>query len=447
MIRKTFYLLFCFAILGCSFTDDKVERLETKDIHTKDGFSFSKEQGLKYVEIAKAFTEANSKSILGEHYKDVKLSGLFAFCYCSFKIEDKEYLTVYLHEKSSNSRNLDDVLKKGYTNLVFEIDSKEDNLYVPGLIKMYPTQDYIEAKMKEMNIGSDDELDLRNLVDTRDFRGTQVCFSPTETRLLRSEDLKINNGSGMIGNVWLPEIYILPKKYGPYLPPDGSNPHPDRPVWGGGGGTIGGGGIGGGTTGGLPPGGGDCGGGGGTGGPESFWRYKVESKEEKEKRIKDPKRILADSDVSKAIQKQWDESLKLPKGQIQERGFCIYYSASEEKYYTGQVQVGPIVTDPFVRADVNMTYYTAPPASLGFPIDVELVAGFHTHPEVLPNDKNFARLVGLTKEDKQVGIDLKITMITKDFIGRYIEDLGGYGIFHNESSNNAPTKLYYSNAR
>lgn len=211
-------------------------RLETKDIHTKDGFSFSKEQELKYVEIAKAFTEANSKSILGEHYKDVKLSGLFAFCYCSFKIEDKEYLTVYLHEKSSNSRNLDDVLKKGYTNLVFEIDSKEDNLYVPGLIKMYPTQDYIEAKMKEMNIGSDDELDLRNLVDTRDFRGTQICFSPTETRLLRSEDLKINNGSGMIGNSWLPEIYIRPRI--------GEAPEqPTEPVWvgGGGGGTTGGG--------------------------------------------------------------------------------------------------------------------------------------------------------------------------------------------------------------
>lgn len=410
-------------------------RLETKDIHTKDGFSFSKEQELKYVEIAKAFTEANSKSILGEHYKDVKLSGLFAFCYCSFKIEDKEYLTVYLHEKSSNSRNLDDVLKKGYTNLVFEIDSKEDNLYVPGLIKMYPTQDYIEAKMKEMNIGSDDELDLRNLVDTRDFRGTQICFSPTETRLLRSEDLKINNGSGMIGNSWLPEIYIRPRI--------GEAPEqPTEPVWvgGGGGGTTGGGGIGGGTTGGLPPGGGDCGGGGGTGGPESFWRYKVESKEEKEKRTKDGKTIAADPVISNAIKEQWAASLALEDGKIQERGFCIYYSESEEKYYKGPIQLGPIMTDMSYPAHIDMDFPRTIP---GPPDDLILVAYYHTHPIVLNNDEKFFRETGITDEDKGIGDSLNITLIVTDFVGKYELNSPTPGIIYNRNGKRQRSQLYY----
>lgn len=84
--------------------------------------------------------------ILGKNYLDAKTPPLFEFFYHISKIEGKEYIAVFLHEKPSTIKELDEVSAKGYTNVIFEINSKEDNLYIPHLAKIYPARDYLTAK-------------------------------------------------------------------------------------------------------------------------------------------------------------------------------------------------------------------------------------------------------------------------------------------------------------
>jgi hypothetical protein len=432
--------------MSCSFEDDQIDTLQkTKTANSVKEYSFTKEQAHRYAQIANDFAVVHLDDILGKAYFNAKTPPLFEFFYYVSKIGDKEYIALFLHEKPSTMYELDEVVARGYTNVIFEINSKEDNLYFPHLIKIYPAYDYLTAKIKKQSLKGGDELDIRYLVNMDDFYGDEVYFEASERRLLQAEDLIEEKGLGAIHkstrgvtikNKWLPEIIIT--KYPPGHPPqpDGSTPVPSRPSWGDSKNS--------GNSNGIPP----TGGGGGgfdflRPGGKLIIQDPLTPEEEKWKKIKNGETIVADKDIFQVINEQWDKSLEI-KGQRQERGFCIYYSEENEKYYVGRIQEGPIITDPMESAyiDIEVDINVDDGPELGLPNDAVLVAIYHNHSPV-PNKEKAYRVAGISEHDSQTGLNYGITMIVKDFRGVRNTATGEIVVRYNNAPERAKTKLFY----
>ncbi|MDH6601432.1 hypothetical protein M2306_002126 [Myroides gitamensis] len=431
--------------MSCSFEDDQIDTLQkTKTANSVKEYSFTKEQAHRYAQIANDFAVVHLDDILGKAYFNAKTPPLFEFFYYVSKIGDKEYIALFLHEKPSTMHELDEVVARGYTNVIFEINSKEDNLYFPHLIKIYPAYDYLTAKIKKQSLKEGDELDIRYLVNMDDFYGDEVYFEASERRLLQAEDLIKEKGLGAIHrstrgvtikNKWLPEIIIT--KYPPGHPPqpDGSTPVPPRPSWGDSKNS--------GNSNGIPP----TGGGGGgfdflRPGGKLIIQDPLTPEEEEWERIKNGETIVADVKIDTAIKQLWNVAMnKFTRNkERQELGFFIFYSADSGEYYPGNMQRGPIITDPSERAYLPIADYTLNPTP-DMPADAVMVAWYHHHTVI--GEEGITRKPGPSDEDIRIGRDYGVTVIVKDFEGTYDDSEGENVIKYSANPQDQNTEFYY----
>ncbi|WP_353162993.1 hypothetical protein [Myroides odoratus] len=446
MVKKIIYLLIPLFVMSCSFEDDQIDALQkTKTTNSVKAYSFTKEQAHRYAQIANDFAVVHMDDILGKAYFNAKTPPLFEFFYYVSKIGDKEYIALFLHEKPSTIHELDEVVAKGYTNVIFEINSKEDNLYFPHVIKIYPAYDYLTAKIKKQNLKEGDELDIRYLVNMDDFYGDEVYFEASERRLLQTEDLIEEKGLRAVNkstrevtkkNKWLPEIIIT--KYPPGHPPqpDGSSPVPPRPSWGDSKYS--------GNPNGIPPTGGGNGGGGfdfSRPGGKLIIQDPLTPEEEKWKKIKNGETIMADVKIQTGTKQLWDVAMNqfTRNKERQELGFFIFYSATSGEYYPGHVQRGPIITDPSERAYLPIADYTLNPTP-NMPADAVMVAWYHHHTAI--GEAGRERKAGPSDEDIKIGQSYGVTVIVKDFEEVYDGDQA-YIIQYSDNPQNQNTKFYY----
>lgn len=167
----------------------------------------SSNQESQLISIAVHFLTINMPSILGSNYTPFETFPLFEFSHTISEENGKLYLIVYLHEKPCDISRIEEIIAKGYTNLVFEITLKPVTLFFPYLVRTYPKVEYIYEKIKASEI-NEGEIDLRNLIDIDDLQGEQHYLEPKERKFTsyRERDF-IHNPA--IKNLWLPPLCIV----------------------------------------------------------------------------------------------------------------------------------------------------------------------------------------------------------------------------------------------